>query len=404
MASTPASQHSADPYDRIPLRNGYPSFSPAEIAARHAALRGLLQERGLDCALLCGPGRFNQDMLYLTNWPGGREGYFLFPVEGEPGLLMQLFNHVHMAKTLSLVPDTRWAGPDSIATIAAWLRDAGLAKARIGLIGSLSFSQYEKLRKELPEAVFSELSRPFRQLRLIRSEEEIEFFRVAAALTDRSLARLQAALKPGLREYELATVLESTYLEAGGYSGIHFMASMPMANPNVFVPHQYQSDRVLQEGDALISEISGAFWGYSGQIHRTFFLGEPTKAFAHLHETAVLAYEAIEKVLRDGATVEDVLDAAEIIHERGYTICDDLFHGANQYPPILRTRRTDHGYPKGFVFRENMVVTIQPQPITEDHRMGLQFGETVRILKNGVERLHDFPRQPIIARSAALAR
>jgi Xaa-Pro aminopeptidase len=390
------SSNSADPYQQIPLRNGYPSFSPEEIGRRHAALRGLLQQRELDCAVVCGPGRFNQDMLFLTNWPGGREGYFLLPAEGEPALLMQLFNHVHMAKKLSLIPDTRWAGANSITTVAAWLRDAGLARGRIGLIGSFSFSQHERLQKELPDARFSDLSGAFRQSRLIRSDEELAFFRVAAALTDRSLERMQAALKPGLREYELAAILEASYLEAGGYAGIHFMASTPMANPDVFVPHQYQSDRVLQKGDALISEISGAFWGYSGQIHRTFFLGEPTKAYAHLHETASLAYEAIEGVLRDGATVEDVLDAAEIIHDRGYTVCDDLLHGANQYPPILRTRRTDHGYPKGFVFRENMVVTLQPQPITEDHRMGLQYGETIRILKNGVERLHSFPRQPVI--------
>jgi hypothetical protein len=51
-----------------------------------------------------------------------------------------------------------------------------------------------------------------------------------------------------------------------------------------------------------------------------------------------------------------------------------------------------------------MVVTIQPQPTTEDRRMGLQFGETVRIMKNGVEKLHDFPRQPVVVKSAALAR
>jgi len=396
MASTLVAD-SINPYQQIPLRNGYPSFSPEEIERRHAALRGLLRERGLDCALLSGGGRFNQDMLYMSNWPGGREGYFLLPAQGEPAVLMQLFNHVHMAKTLSLVPDTRWAGPDSIVSVATWLRDAGLAKGRIGLIGSVSFSQFEKLQKELPQAVFSNLSSAFRQQRLIRSDEELAFFRVAAALTDRSIARMQESLKPGIREYELAAILEGTYLEVGGYSGIHFMASTPMDNPNVFVPHQYQSDRVLRKGDALISEISGAFWGYSGQIHRTFFLGEPTKAYAHLHETAVMAYEAIEGILRDGTTVEEVMDAAEIIHERGYTILDDLLHGANQYPPILRTWKTDHGYPKGFVFRENMVVTIQPQVITEDHRMGLQFGETVRVLKNGVEKLHNFPRQPVIA-------
>ena len=41
----------------------------------------------------------------------------------------------------------------------------------------------------------------------------------------------------------------------------------------------------------------------------------------------------------------------------------------------------------------SMVITIQPNVITRDERMGLQFGETVVVHKNGCETLNDFPRQ-----------
>lgn len=383
-------------HDRVPIRDGFPSFSEAEIGRRQAALRRVMEQRGVECAILYTTGRFNSDMQYLSNWPGGREGYLLLPLDRSPVLLVQLYNHVPMAERLSWITDTRWAGPDSVATVASCLREFGLQHGRIGLIGGLSFSQHDRLKRLLPEVEFVDLSRPFRESRLVRSNEELQFFRVAAELTDRSIEKLEQHLRPGLREYELAAIVEEAYLQAGGYAGIHFMASTSMKDPKVFVPHQYQSDRMLHHGDVLITEISGGFWGYTGQIHRTFFLGEPTAEYARLHEVAAAAYEAVEGVLKDGATAEQVLDAAEIIHREGYTIFDDLLHGANQYPPILRTWSTDHGYPKGFIFREDMVVTIQPQPITPDRRIGLQFGETVRITRGGVERLHLYPRKMVI--------
>lgn len=383
-------------YDRVAIHNGFPSFSQEHIARRHAALRKALERERLECAVLYGSGRFNSDLTYLTNWPGGREGYVTVPLDGEPGLLVQLFNHVPVALDLSLIKDTRWAGPDSIATLAGWLQERKLDQAGIGLIGSLPFGQYERLKALLPQARLVDLTRQFRQQRVVYGDEEIEFFKIAADLTDRSIERLEHELRPGLKEYELPLLVETPYLELGGYAGIHFMASTSMAEPDVFVPHQYQSNRVLRKGDAIISEISGAFWGYSGQIHRTFFLGQPTPEWVHLHDTASMAYEAMEAVLKDGASVNEVLDAAEIIDQRGYRIFDDLLHGANQYPPILQTRSTDRGYPREFTFRSNMVVTIQPQPATPDHRMGLQFGETVRITHDGTERLHHYPRKMVI--------
>jgi Xaa-Pro aminopeptidase len=391
----------ADP-STLPTRHGYPTFSDAEVQRRHAAVRDALREQNLSCLVLYGAGRFNSDIQYLSNWPGGREGYVVLPVEAEPVLLAQLFNHVPMAEHLSLIGDTRWAGADSVASLADVLAKHVDARARVALAGGLPFSQFQHLSELLPETTFVDWNRDFRRMRLVRSEEEIAFFHVAAELTDRSIDRLATELRPGLRESELAALVEGPYLEAGGYAGIHFMTSTPMRELDelAFVPHQYQSDRLLQAGDALITEISGAFWGYAGQIHRTFFLGEPTDEWARLHRAAVEAYAVIEAVLHDGARVDDVLDAAEVIHRSGYTIFDDLLHGADQYPPILKTRATAHSNPPGnFVFRNGMVLTLQPQLTTLDRRIGLQFGETIVVRRDGVERLHRYPRRMVVCQA-----
>jgi len=147
-----------------------------------------------------------------------------------------------------------------------------------------------------------------------------------------------------MREHELATIVEASYGREGGTHGIHFMATTPMLDPRIGVPSQLQSSRVIEKGDVLITEISAEHWGYTGQLHRAYAIGaSPTDAYGGIHDAAVEAYERIRDALRDGATVSDVLDAAEVLHERGYTVYDDLLHGASQLPPIIQTRRTRRG-------------------------------------------------------------
>src|SRR5437667_199413 len=120
-----------------------------------------------------------------------------------------------------------------------------------------------------------------------------------------------------------------------------------------------------------------------------------TEELERLRIAARLTDAAMHALAHDGATVSDVLDAAEIIHERRYTIYDDLLHGTGQLPPIIQTRRTKRGdWAEDFIFRENMVVVVQPNVVTDESgRIGLQVGETVRITKTGIERLHDYPME-----------
>jgi Xaa-Pro aminopeptidase len=291
----------------------------------------------------------------------------------------------------------RWGGIDSAATVASALRERDLVRGRVGLVGALPWQHQTVLTRALPGVEWTDASAILRDLRLIKSEEEIARLRIACRYTDMAMEALEREVRPGLREDQLAGIVECAYSHEGGTHGIHFMATTPMRAPTIGVPSQIPSRRVIEGGDVLITEISAEHWGYSGQIHRAYAIGEPpTEAYARMHAAAAECYERIVAVLRDGATAQDVVDAADVVHERGYTLYDDLFHGTNQLPPILRSRQTLHRSVPDFSFRENMVVVVQPNVVTADARMGLQVGETVRITKAGTDRLHAYPMRFVV--------
>jgi Xaa-Pro dipeptidase len=375
-------------------RSDYPIFSDREIATRHQAVYRLMERENVDALLIYGAGRYASDVYWLSDWPSSREAYVLFQTGKEPVILLQLFNHFPMAKVMSVITDVRWAGANTTNSVLDLIRERGLESKKIGLVGALPYQVYLKVVEKFPGAAFSDLTNKLRMERTIRSPEEIERIRFASKLTDESIEALAGGLKAGMREDEIAALIEPAYLKRGGYAGIHFMSSMPMRDPDFPVPAQFQSNRKLQKGDCLITEISGAYSGYSGQIHRTFSIGEgPTPEWQRMHAAAVEAFEVLAEVIKDGATTTEAEEAAEIIHRRGYSTYDDLVHGVSQYPPIFQTKTRKRHDSKEMMFRENMVIVVQPNLITEDEKMGLQFGETLLVTKKGCETLNAYPRQ-----------
>ena len=90
----------------------------------------------------------------------------------------------------------------------------------------------------------------------------------------------------------------------------------------------------------VFCELSAFWWDYAGQVLRTFTVdAEPTPLYRDLHQTAEAAFDAVTKVVRHGTTMQEIVDAAGVIEERGFTVCDDLMHGfgGGYFPPIVGT-------------------------------------------------------------------
>jgi Xaa-Pro dipeptidase len=376
-----------------PAAEPYPRFSDSEMARRRRSLDSLLAAAGTPHVLLYGVNRFGSAVGWLTRWPVTREALVVHTPGERPVLLVAFYNHVPNARRLATEADVRWAGSSIVHTGLEELERRGGRGAHIGIIGPLGHGDHRVVADFAGEVV--DLDSAFTGLRLIKSDEELEWVRIGCALTDAGILALQGNEVVGKSEWELCNLVERAYVGRGGTTHIHYFGATPMEQPAMGVPGQWPSTRRLQSGDALTCEISASYWDYPGQVLRTFAVGrDPTPLYVRLHDAADAAFDEVCSKLRAGATAEDVVPAAGVIEDEGFTTRDDLVHGfvGGYLPPVLGSKsRTLDPVPR-FTFKAGMTVVVQPNVVTPDEQAGVQTGELVLITQVGVGRLHSVPR------------
>ncbi len=379
-----------EPRLRSILEQEYPRFSDAEYVRRHQALSALMRKNGLDHLLVVTDHRSGNAPQWVTGWPGTVEAYVIFR-PGEKTLMhVEWYNHWPLARKLARDCEVRWGEHRAMQKTIAELKHRG-AK-RIGLIGPLVSRKQNELEENFSVV---ELDAEYVRLRLVKSDEEIDWLRIGAALSDAGLEELLKNAKTGMTERELGNLVERGYVGAGGTTFIHYIGVASMDDPRVCVPPQFASSRKVRERDVVFCELSASWWDYTGQVLRSFTVGaEPTPLYTSLHETAEAAFDAVTGAVRHGATMQAIIDAAGVIEERGFTIYDDLMHGfgGGYFPPILGSRSRPAGPLPDMTLEENMTVVVQPNVITPDQRAGVQVGELIRVTRTGFERLHRAPR------------
>lgn len=371
--------------------DGYPRFSDAEMQRRRTALFEAAAQHDVQRVLLVGADRSGSAIQWITAWPVTREAYVVVDADEPDAMFVQFFNHVPLAKQIAKDARVSWRGPSAVDTIAEELRRRG-GSNRIGVIGPMT----APLSKGLRDAGFElvPMGADYVELRQIKSDEEVEWLRIGAALSDAGIAAMCSDLRSGITEHELADLVERAYVPLGGTTHIHYIAATPMTSAHRANPAQYQSYRRIQPGDAVTIELSAAFWGYAGQVLRTFAVeAEPEPLYAELHAAAQEAFTRIVGVLRDGTTPADVMQAAGVIEDAGFTTLDDLVHGygGGYFPPILGSRSRNHDPGQAIDVRAGMTLVVQPNVVTTDGQAGVQTGGLVLVTRDGAEPLHGAP-------------
>jgi Xaa-Pro aminopeptidase len=330
---------------------------------------------------------------WLTGWPVTAEAVGVLTPAKPDALFIQHINHVPLAQRLADRAEVAWGGGSSIAAAIAALERRGARAGRVGVIGPMTFEQHAMLAGRF--GAVANLNRRYVQLRQIKSAEEIDWMRIGAALTDRGMAALRDGLRPGLTERELADLVERAYIARGGTNVIHYFGVTSMTDPRLGVPTQFVANRKVERGDAVVAEISAAFWEHPGQVLRSFAVGaEPSKLYRELHAVADAAFDAVAAVLEDGVMPQKIIDAGGVIEDAGFTIIDDLLHGygGGYLPPVLGSRSRPGAQVPDAPLRAGMTVVIQPNVVTADGKAGVQTGELVLITATGIESLHTVPR------------
>jgi Xaa-Pro aminopeptidase len=375
------------------LEAEYPRFSAAEMARRRAAVEAALAEAQCDHLVFYGANRAGSAVQWLTQWPVTVEAIGVLTPGERDALFVQWINHAPLAKRLASEADVAWGGESSIGAAIAVLEKRGARQNRVAVIGPMGFVPHAALAARFGK--IADLNRAYVRLRRVKSQEEIDWLRIGAWLSDRGMAGLRDGLAVGLTERALGDLIERAYTREGGTNVIHFIGTTSMHDPQLGAPAQFPSTRRVTKGDIVFAEISAAFWDHSGQVLRSFAVGEePPPLYRALHAAADAAFDAVAAVLKPGAKPAQVIEAAGVIEDAGFTIIDDLLHGygGGYFPPILGSRSRPAGPIPTEPFEAGMTVVVQPNVVTPDGKAGVQTGELLLITNAGVERMHSFPR------------
>src|SRR5262249_59211872 len=102
----------------------------------------------------------------------------------------------------------------SIRAVITALEKRGARENRVGGIGPMNFAQHGALAARFGK--IADLNRAYVRLRRVKSQEEIDWLRIGAWLSDRGMAGLGAGDAGGVYEGALGGFLVSAYMAGGG--------------------------------------------------------------------------------------------------------------------------------------------------------------------------------------------
>ena len=235
------------------MAQSFAKFSDAEYARRERLLGRVMEKAKVDHVLLVTWLRVGNSTEWITGWPGWIEAITVFKPGERMTMFVEYFNHIPLAQRMVRNCDVQWSEDRGAGKAIEELKRRG-AK-RVGVIGPLIVSRYRQL-----EAVFPTvgLDREYTNLRIYeKSDEETAWYRIGCALSDAAFSALLKEAKPGMTENKLANLVERGYVPHGGSHIIHFIGSTSMANPHVYVPLQFNSQRKLAPGDEFLRTLGG---------------------------------------------------------------------------------------------------------------------------------------------------
>ena len=369
-------------------------FSKNEFALRKAKVLKEMKEQNIDALLM-----FRQESMY---WLTGYDtfGYVFFQA-----LVLDIKGNIIL---LTREPDLRQAqNTSNIKDIRIWVdkyqsnptNDLKIILDELNLKGKNLGVEYEaygltgrnalRLNKSLENyCKIDDKSELITKLRVVKSDEEINFVRKAAVLADKALDEVWKYTKSGVSESKILAEMNKVIFEGGGdYPANEFIIG---SGKNALLCRYQSEKQIFNNHDQLTIEWAGTYRHYHSAMFRTIPIGKADPKHYKMHEACIRALINCEKNLKPGNKIGKVFD----VHAKTF---DDLGY--------KNSRMNACGYSLGSTFSPNwmdwpMIYTGNPYIIQEgnvfflhmilmdsENKLAMNLGETYLVTKSGNVRL-----------------
>lgn len=298
------------------------AFSQAEYDRRIAKTRAAMAAKGLDALFVTDPS----NQAWLTGYDGWsfyvHQGVIL-TMEDAPtwwGRHMDMFggrrtcwmDHDHIVGYGDHYIQSTKVHP--MQDLAQRLRALGLDCARIGVeLENYYYSAkaHAVLTNELPGSDLIDATALVNWQRLVKSEDEIDFMRKAARITDKVITTAIERAEPGLRKNDLVADIMHAGITGMGDDWGDYPAIVPLtpSGMDATAAHLTWDGAPMRSGEATFFELSGCYRRYHAPMSRTVFLGQPSDDMLRAEAAQLEGIEAGLQAATAGNRTCDIANA-----------------------------------------------------------------------------------------------
>ena len=341
------------------------------FAARLAAFAGVLREKQLDAAVV-----FNQANVRSLTGIDCDNACLLVKADGTV-VFHTDFRYVPMVHRVA-----PWLKVDDIKKVggARPFRSGRAKLLKMGYESSVTHARFMQLEKAFPGATFADIDANVKELRAVKTADELAKLRAAEALNDAIWSEAQKKFKPGMTEKDMARVIQHLMIERGDGEAFETIVCV---GKNAAECHHVPDDTVWNGREPVLVDMGVKLDGYCSDMTRNMVPARPSKLYKKVYGLVLEANLRAIAAAKPGMTAGQLDKVArDFLTKNGFgeAFGHSLGHGVgieiHEAPWAARKQK--------MVLRPGMSVTIEPGLYLEGN-LGVRIEDLVLITETGCE-------------------
>jgi Xaa-Pro aminopeptidase len=256
---------------------------------------------------------------------------------------------------------------------------------------------FQAIEQRLSGAKFTDASRLYYQVRMVKSKAEVDVLRRCTEITQAGAQAFVDSIQEGRLELEILVAVESA-LKLNGSDEVSFTTQVG-AGLKTFEINPYATDQPLKKGDMVLLDCGATYCGYRGDMSRTTVVGKGSDEVLELLEGTAEMYDRCLEEVRPGVPSSNLAKAAVAVAEsRGLKDC--LYSSPNVKAGFMGHAIGTHYHEPPWIdltenteLRENMVLVLEPI-LRKKGVGGVLIEDAVLVTSAGAERLSTLDIRP----------
>jgi Xaa-Pro aminopeptidase len=264
-------------------------------------------------------------------------------------------------------------------------------------IPRLDVTYVNEIKNRYPLHQYERAAKLMRELRAIKTKEEVAVTQVAVDITEKAFRRVMQFIKPGVMEYEIEAEITHEFLR--NRATRHAYGCILASGDRARILHYVENNQACKNGELILMDFGAEYGNYCADMTRTIPVnGKFTKRQKDVYNACLAVHNYAKSILKPGISILAYTAKVNVYMEQqliklGLISKTDIknqdpanpayrkyfYHGVTHHLGIdVHDIGTKH-----LPIKEGMLFTVEPGIYIEEEQMGIRIENNIWITKTG---------------------